>query len=145
MKPKKPIETLILSIRNQKVILAPDLADVYAVETRALNQAVKRNAERFPEDFIFQLTAGEFSALKEAGKVSGDGRAALILTCNQKAINISLGLLCVPELKFPPRRSARSIARCWRLPANQPFNGSNACGCGPAKTCPPKPLRRRWA
>jgi len=77
MKPKKPIETLILSIRNQKVILAPDLADVYAVETRALNQAVKRNAERFPEDFIFQLTAGEFSALKEAGKVSGDGRAAL--------------------------------------------------------------------
>jgi hypothetical protein len=77
MKPKKPIETLILSIRNQKVILAPDLADVYGVETRALNQAVKRNAERFPEDFIFQLTATEFSALKHAGKVSGDGRAAL--------------------------------------------------------------------
>jgi hypothetical protein len=77
MKSKKPIETLILSIRNQKVILAPDLADVYAVETRALNQAVKRNAERFPEDFIFQLTAGEFSALKDVGKVSGDGRAVL--------------------------------------------------------------------
>ena len=77
MKSKKPIETLILNIRNQKVILAPDLADVYAVETRALNQAVKRNAERFPEDFIFQLTAGEFSALKDVGKVSGDGRAAL--------------------------------------------------------------------
>ena len=77
MKSKKPIETLILNIRNQKVILAPDLADVYGVETRALNQAVKRNAERFPEDFIFQLTAGEFSALKDAGKVSGDGRAAL--------------------------------------------------------------------
>jgi hypothetical protein len=77
IKPKKPIETLILNIRNQKVILAPDLADVYAAETRAINQAVKRNAERFPEDFIFQLTAGEFSALKEAGKVSGDGRAAL--------------------------------------------------------------------
>jgi hypothetical protein len=77
MKPKKPIETLILNIREQRVILAPDLADVYGVETRALNQAVKRNAERFPEDFIFQLTAGEFSALKDAGAVSGDGRAAL--------------------------------------------------------------------
>ena len=77
MKPKKPIETLILNIRDRKVILAPDLADVYGVETRALNQAVKRNAERFPEDFIFQLTAGEFSALKDAGAVSGDGRAAL--------------------------------------------------------------------
>ena len=77
MKSKKPIETLILTLREQRVILAPDLADVYAVETRALNQAVKRNAERFPEDFIFQLTAGEFSALKDAGKVAGDGRAAL--------------------------------------------------------------------
>ena len=77
MKPKKPIESLILPIREQRVMLAPDLADVYGVETRALNQAVKRNAERFPEDFIFQLTAGEFSALKNAGKVAGDGRAAL--------------------------------------------------------------------
>ena len=77
MKPKKPIESLILTLREQRVILAPDLADVYGVETRALNQSVKRNAERFPEDFIFQLTAGEFSALKDAGKVSGDGRAAL--------------------------------------------------------------------
>jgi hypothetical protein len=77
MKPKKPIESLILTLRGQKVILAPDLADVYGVETRALNQAVKRNAERFPEDFIFQLTAGEFSALKDAGTVSSDGRASL--------------------------------------------------------------------
>ncbi|MGA3266967.1 MAG: ORF6N domain-containing protein [Verrucomicrobiota bacterium] len=77
MKPKKPIESLILTIRDQRVILSPDLADVYGVETRALIQAVKRNAERFPEDFIFQLTAGEFSALKDAGQVSGDGRASL--------------------------------------------------------------------
>jgi hypothetical protein len=77
MKSKKPIESLILTLRDQRVILAPDLADVYGVETRALNQAVKRNAERFPEDFIFQLATGEFSVLKDAGKVSGDGRAAL--------------------------------------------------------------------
>ncbi len=77
MKPKKPIESLILTIQEQRVILAPDLADLYGVETRVLNQAVKRSAQRFPEDFIFQLTAGEFSALKDAGKVSSDGRAAL--------------------------------------------------------------------
>ncbi len=77
MKPKKPIESLILTLREQRVILAPDLADVYGVETRGLNQAVKRNTERFPEDFIFQLSAGEFSALKDAGKVASDGRAAL--------------------------------------------------------------------
>jgi hypothetical protein len=77
MKPKKPIESLILTIREQRVILAPDLGDLYGVETRVLNQAVKRNAERFSEDFIFQLAAGEFSALKVAGKVCSDGRAAL--------------------------------------------------------------------
>jgi len=77
VKPKMPIEPLILAIRDQRVILSPDLARVYGVETRALNQAVKRNAERFPKDFIFQLTAGEFAALKNAGKVSGDGRASL--------------------------------------------------------------------
>jgi hypothetical protein len=59
MKPKKPIETLILMIRGQRVILAPDLADLYGVETRVLNQAVKRNADRFPEDFMFQLNAAE--------------------------------------------------------------------------------------
>ncbi|MGA3285659.1 MAG: ORF6N domain-containing protein [Verrucomicrobiota bacterium] len=68
---------MILTLREQRVILAPDLADLYAVETRVLNQAVKRNAQRFPEDFIFQLTAREFSALKDAGKVSSDGRATL--------------------------------------------------------------------
>jgi hypothetical protein len=64
MKPKKPIETLILNIRNQKVILAPDLADVYAVETRALNQVVKRNAERFPEDLISNSPPGNFRRSK---------------------------------------------------------------------------------
>ena len=58
MKPKKPIESLILTIREQRVILAPDLADLYEVETRVLNQAVKRNTERFPVDFIFQLSGG---------------------------------------------------------------------------------------
>jgi hypothetical protein len=77
MKPKKAIESLIVTINDQRVILAPDLADVYGVETRALNQAVKRYAERFPGDFIFQLTAGEFSMLQEAGQVSGDGRATI--------------------------------------------------------------------
>jgi ORF6N domain len=77
MKPKKPLESLILTLREQRVMLAPDLADVYGVETRVLNQAVKRNAERFPGDFIFQLTPGEFSALKAAGQVAGDGPASL--------------------------------------------------------------------
>jgi hypothetical protein len=52
-------ESLILSIRDHKVILDADLAAVYGVPTKALNQAVKRNADRFPEDFLFQLTRSE--------------------------------------------------------------------------------------
>jgi hypothetical protein len=64
MKTKKPIESLILNIRNQKVILDADLAELYGVPTKVFNQAVKRNADRFPEDFIFQLTAHEWSNLK---------------------------------------------------------------------------------
>ena len=64
MKSKKPIESLILNIRNQKVILVDDLAELYGVPTKVFNQAVKRNADRFPVDFIFQLTAQEWRNLK---------------------------------------------------------------------------------
>jgi hypothetical protein len=64
MKPKKPIETLIFSIRNQKVILDADLAELYGVPTKVFNQAFNRNRERFPDDFAFQLTAAEFAGLR---------------------------------------------------------------------------------
>ncbi len=64
MKPKKPIETVILNLRGQKVILDADLAELYGVPTKVFNQAVKRNADRFPGDFCFQLTAGEWKNLK---------------------------------------------------------------------------------
>ena len=53
------IQKKIYEIRGQKVMLDRDLATMYGVETRALNQAVKRNMERFPEDFMFQLTDEE--------------------------------------------------------------------------------------
>jgi ORF6N domain len=64
MKPKKPIELLIFTLRGQKIILDADLAELYGVPTKAFNQAVKRNADRFPQDFLFQLTAREWSNLK---------------------------------------------------------------------------------
>jgi len=64
MKPKKPIDTLILEIRGQKVILDADLAELFGVPIKVLNQAVKRNADRFPDDFIFQLTPAEWSSLR---------------------------------------------------------------------------------
>lgn len=57
--PTEPIERHILLIRGQKVMLDADLAELYAVPTKALNQAVSRNRTRFPEDFMFRLTTGE--------------------------------------------------------------------------------------
>ncbi len=57
------IRNKIYEIRGQRVMLDFDLAELYGVETRALNQAVKRNIERFPEDFMFQLTKGELEIL----------------------------------------------------------------------------------
>jgi hypothetical protein len=55
----KPIETRILFLRDQRVMLDADLAAIYGVSTRVLNQAVKRNRDRFPEDFMFRLTEAE--------------------------------------------------------------------------------------
>jgi hypothetical protein len=54
----------IYFIRDQKVMLDRDLAELYGVETKVLNQAVRRNIKRFPEDFMFQLTLEEFENLK---------------------------------------------------------------------------------
>jgi hypothetical protein len=54
-----PVDKAILMVRGQRVVLGPDLARIYGVETRALTQAVKRNAARFPEDFVFRLTRRE--------------------------------------------------------------------------------------
>ena len=58
------IESKILLIRDQKVMLDSDLAKLYGVETKTLNKAVNRNADRFPEDFIFQLTIREVENLR---------------------------------------------------------------------------------
>jgi hypothetical protein len=62
--PDELVMNKIYLIRNQKVMLDSDLAELYQVETKVLNQQVKRNLRRFPEDFMFQLTAQEFDNLK---------------------------------------------------------------------------------
>ena len=62
--PVEMIERRIFLIRDHKVMLSAHLAELYQVEPRVLVQAVKRNIERFPEDFMFQLTRAEFDNLK---------------------------------------------------------------------------------
>jgi hypothetical protein len=58
------VESRILVIRAQKVLLDSDLAALYQVETGALNRAVRRNSDRFPDDFMFQLTPKELESLR---------------------------------------------------------------------------------
>ena len=62
--PLERIANRIFLIRGEKVMLDTDLAELYGVETRALVQAVKRNTDRFPDDFMFQLSEQEFRALR---------------------------------------------------------------------------------
>ena len=62
--PGVAIERRLLMLRGERVILDRDLADLYAVSTKALNQAVRRNIERFPPDFAFLLTAQEVAILR---------------------------------------------------------------------------------
>lgn len=68
------IQNMIYVIRGQRVMLDSDLALLYGVETKVLNQAVKRNNKRFPEDFMFRLTASECKTLKSQFVTSKLGR-----------------------------------------------------------------------
>jgi hypothetical protein len=63
--PSERIESQIYLLRGQKVLLDRDLAELYGVETRVLNQTVGRNSERFPEDFMFSLTRDEIRNLSQ--------------------------------------------------------------------------------
>ena len=71
--PIERIESRIIVIRGQKVLLAHDLADLYGVTTKRLNEQVKRNLERFPEDFMFQFNTQEFTFLKSQIAISSLG------------------------------------------------------------------------
>ena len=72
--PVERIERRILLIRGQKVMLDSELAELYGVETKVLNRAVKRNRERFPGDFMFRLTIQEVTALRCQIGTSNIGR-----------------------------------------------------------------------
>lgn len=68
------IDEMIVTVRGQRVILGDDLARIYGVETRVLNQAVRRNADKFPSDFIYQVTREE---AKEAQRL----RSQIVIFC----------------------------------------------------------------
>lgn len=68
------IQNMIYIIRGKRVMIDSDLAKLYGVETKVLNQAVKRNLKRFPEDFMFQLTQGEHESLRSQFVTSKAGK-----------------------------------------------------------------------
>ncbi len=72
--PVETIERRIFSLRGHKVMIDSDLAEVYGVGTKVLNQAVRRNRRRFPDDFMFRLTASEVGSLRSQIVTSKRGR-----------------------------------------------------------------------
>jgi ORF6N domain len=72
--PAIPVESRILILRHQRVILDSDLAELYGLAVKRLNEQVRRNKERFPLDFMFQLTAKENEALRSQFATSKKGR-----------------------------------------------------------------------
>jgi hypothetical protein len=66
------IQNRIFTVRGQRIIVDFHLSELYGVETKALNQAVKRNLRRFPDDFMFQLTRSEWDVLKNEITQSGE-------------------------------------------------------------------------
>jgi len=106
---EQKIETKIFVIRNQRVMLDRDLAELYEIETKALTRAVRRNIERFPDDFMFQLDYKEFTDLKSQFDTSswgGTRKLPLVFTENgvamlssvlrsQKAIQVNIQIMRV--------------------------------------------------
>jgi len=97
--PTEKIERRIFYFRGVKVILSSDLAELYGVAVKALNQAVRRNIDRFPEDFMFQLTGEEFNDLKSQFVTSSWGgmRRALPYAFTEQGIAMLSGVLKSPR------------------------------------------------
>jgi hypothetical protein len=85
------IQNRIYEIRGERVMLDRDLAMLYEVETRVFNQAIKRNIERFPEDFMFRLTREEWDSLKQQVEALEKGMSSqLVMTSARKRPNVAL-------------------------------------------------------
>jgi len=92
--PDELVMNKIYLIRNQKVMLDSDLAELYLVETKVLNQQVKRNLKRFPDDFMFQLSEQEFTNLKSQFVTSSwGGKRKLPFVFTEQGVAMLSGIL----------------------------------------------------
>jgi hypothetical protein len=105
------IQSKIYEIRGCRVMLDFDLAELYQVETRVLNQAVNRNSKRFPPDFMFQLTETEFKNLiSQFVTSSWGGRRKLPLAFTEQGLAMLSGILN-SDIAIV-RRSPSKVANC---------------------------------
>ena len=122
------IQNLIYVIRGQRVMLDRDLARLYEVETRALNQAVKRNIERFPENFMFQLTKEEFEELRPISQIvisaKGGGRQKLPYVFTEQGVAMLSSVLRSKkaiQTNIQIMNTFVKMRQCLGLLAVQPF------------------------
>jgi hypothetical protein len=112
------VKSVIRIIRNQRVILDSDLAKLYGVPAKRLNEAVKRNSKRFPADFMFQLDAHESTRLKsQIATSSSKHRGTTYLPY----------ALSVPPSRIRLRRTAQTL-NAQRLTLNSQFNNVRSPG-----------------
>ena len=112
------IEGVIHIVRGQRVMLDSDLADLYGILTKALNQAVARNAERFPEDFAFQLTEQEFANLRSqivTSKTGSGGRRYAPMVFTEHGVAMLSSVLRSPTAVKVNIEIMRAFVRLRRL------------------------------
>jgi len=118
--PAETIESQILLIRGHKVMLSSHLSALYGVEPRALVQAVKRNRERFPKDFMFQLSAREFAVLKSQIVIStwGGARRAAPYAFTEQGVAMLSSVLRSKRAVLVNIQIMRTFVRLRRLLAS---------------------------
>jgi len=117
--PAHIVESRIVMLRGQRVMLSIDLAELYGVEPGALSQAVKRNTERLPEEFMFKLTEPEFANLKSQIVISSwGGRRALPYAFTEQGVAMLSSVLRSPRAVLVNVEIMRAFVRLRRIPAD---------------------------
>lgn len=114
------VETRIFVLRGQRVMLSPHLAELYGVQPKVLVQAVKRNAARFPDDFMFQLSRDEFGNLKSQFVTSSWGglRRALPYAFTEQGVAMLSSILNSPQAIRVNIEIMRAFVRLRRILAS---------------------------
>ena len=121
------IQSKIYEIRGQRVMLDFDLAELYQVETRRLNEAVKRNIKRFPKDFMFQLNVDEWIILKSQFATSRwGGTRKLPYAFTEQGLAMLSGVLNSDIAIQVNINIMRAFVAVRRLMANPPVNDSQS-------------------